>query len=162
MNYHFQKNKDKLSEEEQKFIGRIHAEFGNKWSIIASKMPGRTANEIKNYWNVKTRRLNSQSQHLHGKQWQLATQYPLLVVSPPTCPTSHPQQNMIPIPFHVDQNTTKPPLSIGCSTPVGEGSSTGIQKFHGEVKNLIVSSHSSPSKAPCLKREGLIIYICFS
>ncbi|XP_058071391.1 transcription factor MYB1-like [Magnolia sinica] len=32
-------------------IIRIHKLVGNRWSLIAGRIPGRTANDIKNYWN---------------------------------------------------------------------------------------------------------------
>ncbi|ONM19521.1 Transcription repressor MYB4 [Zea mays] len=45
-----------FSEEEDELIIKFHELFGNKWSLIAGRLPGRTDNEIKNYWNTHIKR----------------------------------------------------------------------------------------------------------
>ncbi|KAJ4873756.1 myb domain protein 9 [Raphanus sativus] len=45
-----------FTEEEEETIINLHSLLGNKWSSIASNLPGRTDNEIKNYWNTHLRK----------------------------------------------------------------------------------------------------------
>ncbi|GAB4834762.1 hypothetical protein Ancab_033027 [Ancistrocladus abbreviatus] len=45
-----------FSDEEEQLIIKLHSVLGNRWSRIAIHLPGRTDNEIKNYWNTHIRR----------------------------------------------------------------------------------------------------------
>ncbi|XVF52005.1 hypothetical protein PTKIN_Ptkin04bG0230600 [Pterospermum kingtungense] len=46
----------KFTEEEERVIVNLHSVLGNKWSRIAAHLPGRTDNEIKNFWNTHIRK----------------------------------------------------------------------------------------------------------
>ncbi|KAL0432126.1 UNVERIFIED_CONTAM: Myb-related protein [Sesamum latifolium] len=47
--------------QEDEIIIKLHSLLGNKWSLIAGRLAGRTDNEIKNYWNthIKRKLINS-------------------------------------------------------------------------------------------------------
>ncbi|CAL0310871.1 unnamed protein product [Lupinus luteus] len=58
--------KGAFSPDEEKLIVELHSQFGNKWARMAALLPGRTDNEIKNYWNTRVKRRQRQGLPLYS------------------------------------------------------------------------------------------------
>ncbi|KAG9456782.1 hypothetical protein H6P81_001290 [Aristolochia fimbriata] len=51
-----------FSPDEIDLLIRLHNLLGNRWSLIAGRLPGRTANDVKNYWNTHQKKKKKQQQ----------------------------------------------------------------------------------------------------
>ncbi|CAN8244424.1 unnamed protein product [Cochlearia groenlandica] len=54
----------KMTPQEESLVLELHGKWGNRWSKIALKLPGRTDNEIKNYWRTYMRKKSQEKKCL--------------------------------------------------------------------------------------------------
>nr|AXY87673.1 transcription factor GAMYB-like protein [Cymbidium sinense] len=65
--------KGAFSPEEEQFIIQMHSKMGNRWARMAALLPGRTDNEIKNYWNTRVKRRSRAGLPLYPPKLSLQT-----------------------------------------------------------------------------------------
>ncbi|XP_062089211.1 transcription factor DUO1-like [Humulus lupulus] len=53
----------KFSAEEERLVIELQAQVGNKWAEISTYLPGRTDNDVKNFWSSRKKRLQRLLHH---------------------------------------------------------------------------------------------------
>ncbi|KAF8081664.1 hypothetical protein N665_0871s0002 [Sinapis alba] len=139
--------KGSFTGDEERLIIQLHAQLGNKWARMAAQLPGRTDNEIKNYWNTRLKRLQRQGLPL----------YPPDII--PNHQLHHHQQQMYIQPQSSQPSTPSSSSPLPSPTPVNANPSSSFT-FHttnASTANLLypLSPHtpttlplSSPLSSP--------------
>ncbi|XP_039026940.1 transcription factor MYB120-like [Hibiscus syriacus] len=143
--------KGAFSPEEERLIIELHAKMGNKWARMAIQLPGRTDNEIKNYWNTRIKRRQRQGlplyppdiQPLHSQHQR--NQHRSLPATPIASPTGTSTTTSF---------TFQPPM-MPSSLPNLQGSMTlQLHPLHiprSASSHMLYNPHSTP---PSLQSPG--------
>nr|QCH41123.1 MYB transcription factor 11 [Dimocarpus longan] len=115
-----------FTDEEDRMICTLFASIGSRWSIIAAHLPGRTDNDIKNYWNTK----------LKKKLMALA---PPPQRKPPPFPSSHHQTTNLPFPSQSSLFSLNKDCTSSYYTPAK--SFTCFDSFDQPISSNLSTSH---------------------
>ncbi|CAH1438276.1 unnamed protein product [Lactuca virosa] len=118
-----------FSDDEDKVICALYASIGSRWSIMATQLPGRTDNDIKNYWNTKLKKkmmnslitlpeLRKPLQHLQS--FSSSTNY------------SYPSQSI----FQNSNINVNAPLSSSISSSPSYLYSTNTSSYHDQTLSI--------------------------
>ncbi|KAI0511721.1 hypothetical protein KFK09_012353 [Dendrobium nobile] len=86
--------KGAFTTEEEQFIIQMHSKMGNRWARMAALLPGRTDNEIKNYWNTRVKRRSRAGLPLYPTKVNLQTSDENQLIQSATELSSGNQQNI--------------------------------------------------------------------
>nr|UXP87118.1 MYB transcription factor [Zinnia elegans] len=73
-----------FAEDEIDLIHRLHKLLGNRWALIAGRIPGRTANDVKNYWNTHVRSRSKREKELNNHERSQQPMVPVIRPQPRT------------------------------------------------------------------------------
>ncbi|KAI3453389.1 hypothetical protein Pfo_010052 [Paulownia fortunei] len=144
-----------FSPEEEQTIIDLHSALGNKWSMIATRLPGRTDNEIKNFWNTHLRKKLLRS-GIDPNTHQLITDFSFLVNLPPVLPTSNLSNLMNPLENLAKIRLLRNILQVVNSNPLPSflGGSEILNQFDGPFDG-IVNPLQVPSTVPNMENVNL-------
>ncbi|CAK8575555.1 unnamed protein product [Lathyrus sativus] len=60
-----------FTQQEEELIIRMHKNLGNRWSVIAAELPGRTDNEVKNHWHTSLKKRVQQKNAISHEETRL-------------------------------------------------------------------------------------------
>ncbi|XP_074571298.1 myb-related protein 308-like [Curcuma longa] len=137
-----------FTEEEDELIIKLHALLGNKWSVIAGHLAGRTDNEIKNYWNTHIKR------KLIARGIHPQTHLPMSVQA---TSSSSPKAIAASVPKEESRKKICPDLNLDLSTSLSLSlslpsplSTSGISSDNSVATDLRSAAELTSAEAICL------------
>ncbi|XAR59019.1 hypothetical protein NMG60_11014632 [Bertholletia excelsa] len=114
-----------MTPQEERLVLELHSRWGNRWSRIARKLPGRTDNEIKNYWRTHMRK--------KAQEKKRAISPPSSSSKSSSLASNNPQVDSVPITENKDRSFYDTGGVFALSSSISRSSSSSWNKFpvHG-------------------------------
>ncbi|KAL0896251.1 hypothetical protein Bca101_080212 [Brassica carinata] len=134
-----------ITPEEEELVVKLHSTLGNRWSLIASHLPGRTDNEIKNYWNSHLRR------KLHNfiiRKPSISHDVPAIIMN---IPAASPRPQSKRRPGRTSRSAMKPktPKTKRMSAPPEPEADVAVKAVAGEEALMMELGGSEAELVPC-------------
>ncbi|XP_042421939.1 transcription factor MYB86-like [Zingiber officinale] len=155
-----------FSEQEEALIVEMHAALGNRWSQIASRLPGRTDNEIKNFWNSCVKKKLRQRGIDSGTHRPLAQSEPAAELRPASETSSSPLEATFLDQFIADQMNWQqqqlppPPPPPFCCNSLWLNQINPDQQLSAGIQHsadAVHSSNSSDQSSSSFFENGLLL-----
>uniref|UniRef100_A0A0A9DP43 Uncharacterized protein n=1 Tax=Arundo donax TaxID=35708 RepID=A0A0A9DP43_ARUDO len=150
-----------FSEQEDRLIVHLQALLGNRWAAIASYLPDRTDNDVKNYWNthLKKKLLHHHQQH---QQQRVSSPSP----SPPPPPSKGQWELTLQIDIDLARRALRHALSVdaaagapgmttgGATSPALSADEPAVQLYALNARNVSRMLDGWAAPAPAGKSFG--------
>ncbi|KAK7369570.1 hypothetical protein VNO80_11611 [Phaseolus coccineus] len=141
--------KGNFTREETDLITHQHSLLGNRWSQIATSLPGRTDNEIKNYWNTHIKR------QLYANGIDPVTHKPLNKETTET--TDPPANSQVTEVATTSENETDNNNNTGCSFTTGDNQIHYFNVFLNSKVQISSDDYSTGDKGECSNNSSGVI-----
>ncbi|XP_022728181.1 transcription factor MYB90-like [Durio zibethinus] len=118
---------------------RLHQLLGNRWSLIAGRLPGRTANDVKNYWNTHLlKKFNPSNKNMKPKPHQNPSKPNINVIKPRPRTLS-----MNSFRWTLDENTNNN-NNIAAATPISNSTTLSLAASCCNNSSYCIPSDNDP------------------
>ncbi|KAG2624147.1 myb-related protein MYBAS1-like isoform X2 [Panicum virgatum] len=135
----------RITADEERLIVQLHAQWGSRWSRIARSLPGRTDNEIKNFWRTRTRKKALQERrHNSGGGKTSASASPLSSATTSSCCPGSPNSG------EDTQSSSAPPSDDDSALREGSGGDGDDAELEeASTAAAAASQHEEPAEYCC-------------